>query len=450
MAHGVHDVPDTRYARSEGVHIAYQVAGEGPIDLVFVPGWISHVELAWEFPPLARFLRRLASFSRLILFDKRGTGMSDHVPVSELPSLEQRMDDVRAVMDAVGSDRAALLGLSEGGPMNLLFAATYPDRTRATILLSSFARILAAPDYPWGASPAFLDAFLARVESDWGTGVGLGALAPSSANDPAVRRLWARFQRMAASPGTAVHILRMASETDARSVLSSIRVPALVVHRTGDRFIPVEHGRYLAEHIPRARLVELPGDDHLPQFGDSDAVLDEIQEFLTGVRGADEPERVLTTVLFTDIVDSTARASELGDRRWRDLLESYHLAVRRELRRFRGREVDTAGDGFFASFDGPARAIRCAHAIAAAARGLGVEIRAGVHTGECELLGDKISGIAVHLGARVASAAGAGEVLVSQTVRDLVAGSGIVFEDRGVRALKGIPDQWRLFTVKAA
>jgi pimeloyl-ACP methyl ester carboxylesterase len=445
----VADIPKTRYAKSGDLHIAYQVVGEGGLDLLFVPGWISHVELAWEVPPIARFLRRLASFSRLIVFDKRGTGLSDPVPVNQLPTLEERMDDVRAVLDAANSRRAALLGLSEGGPLNLLFAATYPERTQALVLVSSFARLLASPDHPDGTSPEMLETFLARMEEGWGAGVGLSALWPTAARDPVIREAWARFQRMAASPGTALGLLRLAAAIDARAVLPTISAATLVLHHAGDRFVPAEQGRYLARHIPGARYVELPGMDHLPWGGAADQVLDEIQEFLTGVRGGGETERVLATVLFSDIVGSTERAAVLGDRRWRDLLESYYALVRRHLAGFRGREVDTAGDGFLATFDGPARAIRCAHAIAGGVRTLGIEVRTGLHTGECEVVGDKVGGIAVHLGARVAAAAGPGEVLVSSTVRDLVAGSGITFADRGTRVLKGIPGEWRLFAVAA-
>jgi pimeloyl-ACP methyl ester carboxylesterase len=439
--------PRTQYAKSGRVHIAYQVLGEGPLDLVWTPGWISHVELAWESPANARFFRRLASFGRLIVFDKRGTGLSDAVPVDQLPTLEQRMDDVRAVMDAAGSETAALLGLSEGGPMGLLFAATYPHRTRALVIISSFARSARAPDYKFGTEANAFEQFLERLDREWGTGVGFRLLFPSQADDEAMRQWWARFQRLAASPAASVALLRMSFATDVRSILPTIRVPTLILHRAGDRFVPVEHGRYMAEHIPGARFVELAGSDHLPYFGDSEAVLGEIQEFLTGTRDRVEPDRVLATVLFTDIVGSTERAARLGDQRWRELLEGYYELARRELTRFRGREIDTAGDGLFASFDGPARAVRCAEAIAAGVRSLGIEIRAGLHTGECEVIGDKVGGIAVHIGARVASLARAGEVLVSNTVKDLVAGSGIGFEDRGTQTLKGVPGEWRLFAV---
>lgn len=442
--------PETRYARSESVHIAYQAVGQGPPDLVFVPGFVSHVELGWEEQYLARFLRRLSSFARLIVFDKRGTGLSDPVPVAELPTLEQRMDDVRAVMDAAGAPRAHLLGISEGGPMNALFAATYPERTQSVTFVSSFARLLRAPDHPFGTPREVLEAWLERLEGRWGTGAILGLLTPDHTNDEQLRREWARYQRLSASPGAAVALLRMAMEIDVRGVLPAVRQPTLVLHRADDQFMPVEHGRHLARHIPGARYVELPGNDHLPWMGDADAVLGEIQEFTTGIREATEPDRILATLLFTDIVGSTALAAGVGDRAWADILARYQALVRHELVRFRGRELDTAGDGFLAAFDGPARAMRCAGAVVTAARGIGLEIRAGLHTGECELIGDKMLGIAVHIGARVAAVAAPGEVLVSSTVRDLVAGSGLRFAERGVHTLKGVPGDWALFAVEAA
>ncbi len=438
-------VPTTKYARSGDVHIAYQVVGEGPHDLVLVPGWASHVEYAWEDPCFSHFLSRLASFSRLILLDTRGTGLSDRV--ADLPTLEQRMDDVRAVMDAAGSDRAALFGISEGGPMCLMFAATYPARTSALMLYGTFARILRAHDYPIGLPVETLGKFLERAEETWGTGTISADFAPSFAHDETFRRSWARFERFAVSPAGIKALLRTLHETDARHTLSVIRVPTLIVHRQGDRIARVEGARYMAERIQDAKYVELPGADHFAWVGDADAVLDEVEEFLTGVRRGPEPDRVLATVMFTDIVGATERAAELGDRRWRELLESHHAVVRKQLPRFRGREIDTAGDGFLAAFDGPARAVHCARAVARDVRRLGLEIRAGLHTGECEVMGDKLSGIAVHTGARVASLAGAGEVLVSGTVKDLVAGSGIKFEDRGMHVLKGVPGEWRLYAV---
>jgi pimeloyl-ACP methyl ester carboxylesterase len=436
--------PETRYAKAGELSIAYQVVGEGPLDLVYVPGWISNVELMWEEPTLARFLRRLSSFSRLITFDKRGTGLSDRVPPAELPSLEERMDDLRAVLEAAGSERPALFGYSEGGNLSALFAASYPERTVALVTFGIFAARIWSPDYPWAPTPEERAETIAEVERTWGGEMDLSAYAPGT--DDAFKEQLARFFRRSASPGAAIALLRMNTQIDIRSILPTIRVPTLVLHRTGDRDANIEEGRWIASQIPGARLVELPGDAHLPWVGDQDAVLDEIEEFLTGVRHGPEPDRVLATVLFTDVVGSTERAADLGDRAWRDLLEDHNRIVRRELKRFRGREVDTAGDGFLATFDGPARAVRCAQAVAAAVRPLGLEIRAGAHTGEVELepSGD-IRGIAVHIGARVAARAGGGEVLVSGTVKDLVAGSGLAFEDRGEHELKGVPGMWRLY-----
>jgi class 3 adenylate cyclase len=441
---------ETRYAKSGDVNIAYQVVGEGKLDLVCVLGWISNVELAWEEPNLARFLTRLSSFARLILFDKRGTGLSDRVSLSELPTLEMRMDDVRAVMDAAESDRAALFGVSEGGPMCLLFAATYPERTVALVTCGTYVKRIWSPDYPWAPTPEERQRFYDAIEHEWGQELGLDTLAPSMQDDPAIRRWLETYVRRSASPGAALALAKMNTQIDVRHVLSAVKVPALIMHRTGDRDSNVEEGRYIAERIPGARFVELEGADHLPWIGDQDSVLDEIGEFLTGVRPIHEPDRILATVLFTDIVGSTERAAALGDRAWRDLLERHHEVVRRQLERFRGREIDTAGDGFLAAFDGPARAIRSACAIRDAVRELGLELRAGLHTGECEVLGEKLAGVAVHTGARVAGWAGPGEVLVSSTVKDLVAGSGIEFEDRGITELKGVPGPWRLFAVTRA
>jgi pimeloyl-ACP methyl ester carboxylesterase len=437
--------PETRYARSGDVHIAYQIVGEGPFDLVFVPGFVSNVEAAWESPARTRFFRRLASFSRLILFDKRGTGLSDRT--SEIFTLEQRMDDVRAVMDAAGSERAALFGISEGGPMSVLFAATYPERTTALAMYGSYARRSWGPDHPYGWRDEEWSTVFANIERHWGTPEGLDTTlwAPSIAHDRALMESWAAYLRAAASPGAALAVMRMNREIDVRHVLPILRVPTLIVHRSGERWISVENGRDMAQRIRGAKFVELPGVDHVPWVGDADAILDEVEEFLTGVRRGPEPDRLLSTILFTDIVGSTERAAALGDRNWRDVLESYYALVRRELGHFRGREIDTAGDGFLAMFDGPARAVRCAHAIGRAVGSLGISIRAGLHTGEVEMGGEKPGGIALHIGARVATQATAGEVLVSGTVKDLVSGSGIRFEDRGVHALKGVPGEWHLF-----
>lgn len=435
----------TEYARSGDVHIAYQVVSQGPLDLVYVPGWVSHVELAWEEPTLARFLRRLASFSRLITFDKRGTGLSDRVPNDQLPTLEDRMDDVRAVMDAVGSERAAVFGVSEGGNLSALFAATYPERTTALVMFGTFSKRIWSPDYPWAPTPEKRQREYELVEREWGNLMDIAHYVPSKVSDEAFARRLATYFRRAASPAAAVGLLRMNTQIDIRDVLPTIHVPTLVIHRTGDRDVNVEEGRWLAGRIPEARFFELPGDDHLPWVGDQDAILDEIQEFLTGVRPSPESNRVLATVVFTDIVGSTEWAARLGDRAWQDLLERHRAVVRTELARFRGREVNTAGDGFLATFDGPARAIRCACSVRDGVLQLGIEIRVGLHTGEIELTGDEIGGIGVHIGARVAAAARAREVLVSSTVKDLVAGSGIGFTDRGTQVLKGVPGEWHLF-----
>jgi class 3 adenylate cyclase len=441
--------PKTRYARSDDANIAYQVAGDGPIDLVYVPGWVSNVETAWEDPNVSRFLQRLATFSRVILFDKRGTGLSDPVPIDELPTLEQRMDDVRAVMDAAGSERAALFGASEGGVMCALFAATYPERTSALVIYGSYAKGIATDDYPHGMVPIeALDEFIEALAELWDDAGGLLSIwAPSAGDDPVATAAFGRYLRSGASPSAVEALTRMNGMADVRHVLPAICVPTLVIHRAADMIVSVEAGRDLAAMIQGARYVELPGEDHLWFHGDADAILDEMEEFLTGTRSPQVPDRVLATVMFTDSVDSTRQAAALGDRRWRDLLGRHDALMRRELERHRGRAVKTMGDGFLATFDGPARAIRCACSVRDALRDLGIEVRAGLHTGEFDLIGDDVGGIAVNIGARVGSAAGPGEVLVSRTVTDLVAGSGIAFEDRGVHALKGVPGEWQLFAV---
>ena len=442
--------PRTRYAQSGDVSIAYQVLGDGPIDLVLVLGFATHLELQWELAPFQRFCERLASFSRLIVFDKRGTGLSD--PVAGAPTLEERIDDVRAVMDAAGSERAALFGISEGGPMSALFAAIHPGRTSARVLHGAMARTTEAPDYPWAApADALREASAEFIAPFWGRDAEgiLTLFGPSIAEDPQAQDVISRLERNAASPAMVRRIFEMFLDIDVRDVLPTIRVPTLVLHRRQDRVVNWRAGRYLASQIPGARYVELEGIDHIPWIGDTDAVLGEIEEHLTGSRTAPEPDRVLATVMFTDIVGSTERAAELGDERWRAVLAAHQAATRRELDRFRGREVKNLGDGCLATFDGPARAIRCGRAIAEAARADGLEVRVGLHAGEVELLGDDVGGIAVHIAARVGALAGAGEVLVSGTVKDLVAGSGIAFEDRGTRALKGVPDEWRLFAAAA-
>jgi class 3 adenylate cyclase len=439
------DLPATRYVKSDDVHIAYQVFGQGPRDLLFVPGFVSNVEAAWQSPAHVAFFRRLASFCRVILFDKRGTGMSDRG--SQIFTLEQRMHDVQAILDEVGCERAALFGVSEGGPMSLLYAATYPARTSALILYGTYARRSWAADYPFGWKDEQWQRLFDNFERHWGTPQSLAVtlFAPSLAGDqPAAERM-ASYQRASASPGAAIAIMKMNREIDVRHVLPAIRVPTLVVHRTGELVINIAQARYLTQHIPGAKLVELAGVDHSYLAGDYAAVLDEVEVFLTGARHAPEGERVLATVLFVDIAGSTERAAALGDRAWRGLLDTFYDKVRGALRHYRGREIDTAGDGLLAAFDGPARAIRCAAAIRDAVRPLAIEVRCGVHTGECELAGEKLAGIAVHIGARVAGLAAPGEVLVSHTVRDLVAGSGLTFEERGLHTLKGVPQEWLLF-----
>lgn len=449
MGENVDVGPETRYALSGDFHIAYQLVGDGPFDLVFVPGFVTHMELQWKLPGFGAFLADLGSFSRLIRFDKRGTGMSD--PVSGAPSLETRMDDVRAVMDAVGSRRAAFYGLSEGAAMSILFAATYPERTAAVIVRSCSPRTLWAPDFPWGRSE---DAYQREVDQ------ALRVYASRAEAREAVRALGMQdedeveafidFVRYGASPGMLEGLYRMNKEIDIREVLPTVRVPALVLHGSEDEIVPVEVGAYTAQHLRSARFVELAGVGHLALRAGGERIQAEIQRFLnevweTGGWEESEPDRMLATVLFTDIVESTTKAIELGDRRWRELLDRHNELVRRELLRFHGREIDTTGDGFLATFDGPARAIRCAAAIVEQVHDLGLSVRAGLHTGECEVTGGNIAGIAVHTGARVAGYALADEVLVSSTVKDLVAGSGITFNERGLHVLKGIPGEWRLF-----
>jgi pimeloyl-ACP methyl ester carboxylesterase/class 3 adenylate cyclase len=448
------DVPETRYAKSGDVNIAYQVVGDGPFDLVFVPGSISHVELGWRIASNARLLTGLAEVCRVILFDKRGTGMSD--PLKEATTFEQRMDDIRAVMDAAGSERAALLGRSEGAPMAVLFAATYPERAAALVLYGGLARALWAPDYPFGTPPEEYDRMVDEEEANWGKPGWLEELVQTAVPgvDAEELRAYVDVFRYGASPGAIGDLDRLNAAIDVRPALPTIRVPTLVVHQTGDEWVRPEHGHFLAENIVAARFLELPGEGHILHADNVGLFLDEVRSFLADAWGGGwsepEPDRVLATVLFTDIVGSTAKAAELGDRGWKELLEQHHAAIRRELSRFRGNEIDTAGDGFFASFDGPARAIRCACAITESVQRFGLELRAGLHTGECELIDGKVAGIAVNIGARVASQAAPGEVLVSQTVKDLVAGSGLAFEDRGTAELKGVPGEWRLYAVADA
>jgi len=428
--------PETKYARSGDVNIAYQVIGDAPLDLVFVMGWVSHLDYFWREPSFARFLLRLSSFARLILFDKRGTGLSDRVPNNELPTLEQRMDDVRAVMDAAGSERAALCGVSEGGPMCSLFAATYPERTAALVMIGTYAKRIRDADYPWGPTAEQREHFFQEIRANWGKPVGIDERAPSMAADPAFREWWATYLRMGASPGAALALTQMNAEIDVRHVLPSIRVPTLVIHRSDDLCLTVEEGRYVASRIPGAKFVELPGNDHLPFAGDQDAILDEVEMFLTGVRHGPQPDTVLATVLVTRIAGEDAR--EHGA----DLLRRLHAHIRKEMEWFRGREIHAAGDRTMAIFDGPARAIRCALAITEYARRLETSIRAGLHTGECEIAASGVSGIGPDVCLAVADAAAPDEVLVSSTVKDLVAGSGLRFHERGSAR------EWRLFAVE--
>jgi class 3 adenylate cyclase len=443
--------PETRYATSGEAHIAYQIVGDGPLDLVFGPPFITHVELFWDEPRAARFLGRLASFSRLILYDKRGTGLSDRVSSQASPMLEERMDDVRAVMDAAGSERAALLGSSEAGMMAMLFAATFPERVSALILHGAYPRALRDADFPEGWLPAeSAEEWIDEIGRAWSEGrPGLGGPGPPRSETQAVHESFERMMRLSASPGAASAIGRLAAMGDVRDILPSIRCPTLVIVREEDENAPAS--RYLAEHIAGAKYVELPGDEHffwVESAADQDVILDEIEEFLTGVRRPPSADRILATVLFTDLAGSTERASELGDERWTELLDRHRRVVRRHLARYRGREIDSAGDGFFALFDGPARAIRCAGELVHSTRDLQLELRAGLHTGECEVSSQGVTGIAVHAGARVVAMAEPGEVLVTSTVRDLVVGSGIGFRDRGVASLKGVPGEWRLFAVR--
>lgn len=439
-------VSSIRYAKSGDLHIAHRTLGTGPIDLVVVPQWFSNVEMERDVLPLARFDDRLASFGRVILFDKRGVGLSDPVPTTNFPPIEEWMDDLRVVMDAVGSERAAIIASMAGGFMASLFAATYPDRTTALVLVDAFPRIIRTTDYPWGMDPDGLASQIHAIESGWGEGTMLGLFAPDHEDDVTLRASWGRYERNSVSPGTAVAMVRMMAEIDIRPVLAAIRVPTLAIARESGSLSP-DHGRYFADHIPGAKFVKVPGRNNLIWSGDQEAVIGEIQQFITGVRPAPEPERVLATIMFTDIVGSTDLAARIGDARWRDLLAEHNRMVRDQLDRFRGRDVKTTGDGFLAIFDGPARAIRCGEAISAAVHALDISVRAGIHTGEVELMEHDLGGIAVHIGARVSAKAGADEILVSSTVKDLVVGSGIAFEDRGSYTLKGVPGQWQLFAV---
>jgi class 3 adenylate cyclase len=435
---------DIRYASSGEYRIAYDVFGEGPRDLVLIDGWVTNVELLWEYPPVARVLERLGSFCRVIRFDKRGTGLSDRVPVDRLPTLEERMDDVRAVMDAARSERAMLFGHSEGGPMSMLFAAAYPERVEGLVLYGSFASRQRRPDYPWAPSDEERERHVRRVQEEWGGVAHLDQLAPGKVDDREFREWWARYLRSSASPAAAAALTSMNTGVDVRPALSSIHVPTLIVHRAGDLRVDVGGARWMAEQIPGARYVELAGDDHL-LWAEPEPIFDLVEEFVTGVPPATVPDRMLVTVLFTDIVGSTEHAAAVGDDEWRRLLDRHDELLRRYLQRYQGREIKSTGDGFLAAFDGPARAVRCAQAFAEAVEGLGLQIRAGVHTGEVEARGEDIGGVAVHVGARIAALAAPGEVLASRTVKDLVSGSGIDFEPRGSHELRGVPGSWELY-----
>jgi class 3 adenylate cyclase len=442
-------VPETRYARLDDLHLAYQVLGDGPPDILLLDQWFGNLDAQWDVPPLAELRERLAMFGRLIMFDKRGTGLSDPIPTSSLPTLEEFMADIPAVLDTVGSERPALIANIGGGMLAMPYAAAHPERVSSLILVDCFARFTEAPDFPIGAPREAVGPNLDIAEREAGRGVIVDMFAPSMASDERLRRAWGRYERSASTPGSTKAIVRLIYESDVRDVLPAIRVPTLVIHRRDAIGFSVEHGRYLARHIPDARYVEMPGRDNLIWAGDLEATVAEIQAFVTGMRPAPAPRRVLATVLFTDIVGSTERAAELGDVRWQSLLADHNRIVRRHLERFAGNEVNVVGDGFLATFDGPARAVRCAIAIRDEVRELDLEIRAGVHVGEIEVLPDDIAGLAVHLGARVAALAGPSEVLVSNTVKDLVVGSGIEFDDRGTHVLKGVPGQWHLYAVSA-
>ncbi len=431
--------PTTRYAKSDGVHVAYQEFGDGPASIVFVPGFVSHIDNYWTHPNVVRWLERLGSFARVVMFDKRGTGLSDRV--SELPGMDERMDDVRAVMDEVGLERAAVFGISEGGSLAALFAAHHPERCEALIAYGAFAQFTS-----WFPTREALEGLFSYIDSGWGTGESLPLFAPTSEGDVAFQEWWGRFERLGADPGAAITLMRMNSQIDITEILPTIHVPTLVIHRKGDTTIDFDAGVLLAERIPNAQLVELPGPDHLPWVGESPLrIIEEIELFLTGTRSEPVADRVLATLLFTDIVDSTITAGTVGDDRWRNLLHAHDDAVRGELARFQGKEVKRTGDGFLATFDAPARGIRCALSISDAVRPLGIEVRAGLHTGEIHITDGDVEGISVHIASRVADLAGAHEVLVSRTVKDLIAGSGVTLEPYGTYSLKGVPDQWQLF-----
>jgi class 3 adenylate cyclase len=440
--------PPTRYTRTaEGAYLAYQVSGDGPLDVVLPITGSAAVELIWEEPGFSGFVSRLASLARLITFDPQGFGSSGRLKADAVPAIQTWKDDIGTVMDAVGSERAALLSWGESTGATMFFAATHPERTVSLVLINAYARFARSEETPWGLPAEMIRPYVAAIQDVWGTGACIEALAPTMVQTDEDRRHWARIERLTASPDVLAASTSAVMESDVTEVLSAIQAPALVISRTGDRHVRYEHGGHVARHIPGARFVELPGDDHLPFAGRTDQILDEVEEFLTGTRPSQVLDRLLVTVLFTDIVGSTQQVARLGDRQWRESLDRYDALVQRQLERFRGRHVNTTGDGTLATFDGPARAVECARAIAETVRGLGMDIRAGLHTGEIEARGENVAGMAVHIAARVSALAGAGEVLVSRTVTDLVTGSGIEFEDRGDHQLKGVPGAWQLFSV---
>ncbi len=435
--------PETKYAESDGLHIAYQVIGNGPFDLIFIPGFVSNVEWYWQEPSVARFYEYLASFSRLIIFDKRGTGLSD--PVKQVPSFEQRIDDVTAVMNAVESEHAAIIGISEGGPMSILFAATYPERVSSLVLFGAMAKGKASQDYPWVPKTRWASDEIRKM---WGSKSSFKWFAPSVADNERLMQWWTMYLRLGASPTMGMEIVKMQQEIDIRQILPVNRVPTLILQRAGDLIVNVEEGRYLANHIPESKYVELPGSDHLVWFENTELILEEIETFLTGKRKVIQLDRMLKTIMFTDIVKSTELVAKMGDQRWRDLLYAHNDLIHQEITRFRGIKVESTGDGVLATFDGPVRAIQCACAIRDLVKELGIEIRAGLHAGECEIMGDAVGGIAVHIAARVLSKAGDSEVWVSRSVKDLVVGSGLQFSDQGKHKLKGVPEEWQLFSVE--
>lgn len=443
-------IPETRYAESDGVSIAYQVLGDGPIDLVMVPGFASHLEHAWQHPKLAHFYHRLASHSRLILLDKRGTGLSDRVPPNDLPGIEQRKDDLKAVLDAVGTTRAALIGVSDGGPLAILFAATYPERTRSLVVVNSYARRVSSVDHEPALTPEQYAGFVQAATQNWGEPVLIEDLAPGSATDPELRQWWATGLRLSMSPGAARAMLEMNADIDVRGALPAVHVPTLIIHRSGDHACPVAGGRFIADNIEGARFLELPGDDHFPWLGDAETILGEIESFVTGGRAGPAPSFVLASMLFTDIVSSTQRAAELGDQRWGALLKTHDGIVHSEVGRFGGREVKHTGDGSLSVFEGPARAVRCWLSICDRMQEIGLEIRGGVHTSEVEVVNGDLRGLGVHIAARLMDLAGPGELVVSSVVHDLSTGSGLGYADRGRHDLKGVPGEWQVYAVAAS